>query len=53
MQYIVEEAGSLVYIKELVSYFDVSLHQNVHYSTVSTTVWSIMYSIVSVQHIVQ
>ena len=53
MQYIVEEAGSLVYIKELASYFDVSLHQNVQNSTVNTTVYSIMYSTVCVQHIVQ
>ena len=37
MQYIVGEAGSLVYIKELVSYIDVYLHQNVQISTVNTT----------------
>ena len=38
MQYIVEEAGSLVYIKELASSSDISLHQNVQNITVNTTV---------------
>ena len=38
MQYIVEEAGSLEYIKELASYLDVSLHQNIQNSTVNATV---------------
>ena len=45
MQYIVEEAGSLVYIKELASYFDISLHQNVKNSTLNTTEFSTVYSV--------